>query len=774
MKKWRPLSSSRHTSSAPVAGPLLSARAARLLLPFSAVAFAATRPFKQALAAPGETSGADTTAGWGVGLDFTPPYVPAWRRPASVAVGKREGLIPRDALEFETGNAGQPFASLDDWIAACNAQDLPGAIETPIAVRQITRNYLTRGIYGAGPADVKIQWQGREPGSSHCWLHVHSNDVVVRGIDFDGFHIAVGVTYPTLPLTNADGVLDGAPYHTSTEVVYRALKSSAGGPADQLWCKRLGRIFMGEQCAVRAVQIRRQRSGTAKGGDENREYFDQADWEAVLETMPLVDGVACRSTQDLVDAINARTEATGYAARLNQPGEIFLLASSGDTPAVAEILINGEGAIRTDVQAPAIDISHCTFTDTNLALAAVLDVSELGPVRFCRNDLPGTWGGVGAIVTRWSEIYFANNHWRECWAQRPGAPGRNSSCLPAGSSQTALNTACYVGTNSPVMMRYHAAGNIALIENNRVSNIQSLNHTDNVNSAVVADIRNGWQVTKSGRIIRIAYNDVDNCHGAPGSRDCNLFYGKLRGFSVIGNRFRAFGSTPRTSDGERIASEGLALLFKNPGPYNAPINGVYGEPVAIRGNLFVDGTAGVPWIKLDEMICPVAIEQNLFEGWSRGDAPKSGQVAGLIRLTSHQMQAHLRSNRITALSYEDVTAWPLISLWNIKQPAAGLDFANFVIANNEIVVGDAGADMPAGKPAPIALISLSSPTPALKASIEHLALSRNTLLSQSGKVLTAQMPLSRGSDTALIQGRDSAGPGGFEQGWAMRRYGGPT
>jgi hypothetical protein len=769
MKKPRLPNGGQQAPAAPAGGPLLTPRAARILLPFGAIAMGGVWPFTRALATAGGGKGAGIGAGWGVGLDFTPPYVPSWRRPTSVAAGKRDGLIPRDALAFETGNAGQPFASLDDWIAACNAQDLPGAIETPIAVRQLGRTYLARGIYGAGPADVKIRWLGREEGSSHCWLHVQSSDVVVRGIDFDGFNIAVGVTFPTLPLTSRDGSLDGAPYHTSTEVVYRALKSSVGGPADGLWCKRLGRLRLDGPFTVRALGVRRQRAGTAKAGGENRDYFDRADWESVLDTVPLVEDAACESVEELVDAINARAEATGYAARLNGPGEIFLLANSAKTRAIAEIAITGEGAIRADVQAPAIDVSHCTFTDTNLALGAVLDVSELGPVRFCKNDLPGTWSGVGAIVTRWSEIYFANNHWRECSPERPSTQGRISSCLPAGSSQTAFNTACYVGTNSPVMMRYHAAGNIALIENNRVSNIQSLNRSDTVNSAVVADIRNGWQVTGAGRIIRIAYNDVESCRGAPGARDCNLFYGKLRGFSVIGNRFRGFGSTPRTIHGERVASEGLALLFKNPGPYNGPIEDAYSEPVAIWGNQFVDGTAGVPWIKLDEMICPVVIEHNLFQGWSRGDAPAAGQVAGLIRLTSHQQQVHIQSNRIEAASREDAAAWPLISLWNIKEPAAGMDLANSVIANNEVVLGDASAQ--AEGPVPIAIISLSSPTPALTASLEHLAMGNNALLSRDGEVLVAQMPLRHGRRAALIQGRRDAGSGGYEEGRALKRYG---
>ena len=772
MTKQRSPGTGQQAEAVLAGGPLLTPRAARILLPFGAISACGAWPFTRALGAREQK--ADTGAGWGVGLDFTPPYVPFWRRPESVADGKRDGLIPQDALAFETGNAGQAFTSLNDWITACNAQDLPGAIETPIAVHDLARNYLARGIYGAGPADVKIRWLGRHEGSSHCWLHVHSNDVVVRGIDFDGFNVAVGVTYPTLPLKNADGSLDGAPYHTSTEVVYRALRSSAGGPAERLWCKRLGRVSVDGEFVIHTLRVRRQRAGTAKAGSENRDYFEKADWESVLETVQLVDEAACRSAEELVDAINARADATGYAARLNQPGEIFLLANSAETRAIAEIAITGEGAIRTDVQAPAIDVSHCTFTDTDLALGAILDVSELGPVRFCRNDLPGTWGGVGANVTRWSEIYFANNHWRECWPGRPSAQGRTSSCLPAGSSHTAFNTACYVGTNTPVMMRYHEAGNIALIENNKVANIQSLNRSDNVNSAVVADIRNGWQVSGSGRIIRFAYNDVENCRGAPGSRDCNLFYGKLRGFSVVGNRLRAFGSTPLTSDGERIASEGLALLFKNPGPYNGPIDEAYSEPVAIWGNQFADGAAGVPWVKLDEMICPVVIEHNLFEGWSRGDAPADGRVAGLIRLTSHQKQVHIRNNRIQAALYEDVAAWPLVSLWNIKQAAAGLDLARSVIANNEVVLGDADEGVQSRDPVPIALISLSSPTSALTAALEHLVLSHNALLSPSGEVLVAQMPLRHGRGAGLIHGRRDAGLGRYEEGRALKRYGGAS
>lgn len=689
--KWRRSSTKRPRGSGLVSSAL-SPRQARIMLPLAIFTAAGASLVAKRLCASGDL---DSKEGWPIGLTGTPPYVPRWRRPSSVADGKAQGLIPKSAIAFETGNGGKAFSSLKDWIEACNAADVAGAIETSVTVSELPRCYIHRGLYGAGNRNVKIRWTGRTGKARACWLHAYVEDVVIRGIDFDSFDCVIGVTYPTLPLKKDNGEVDPNPYHTATEPMCAALMSAPGGAAADFHIRRLGRITAQGGIEISRVTIKRQMARkTYLGGPKNNFYFDDVAWETALEQVELFSDAKCTTLGQVAKEINRSSDGTGYGALINSAGELILTPRSASTPAVIEIMVEGAGAIKTDVRSPSIDISYCTFTDTNAAFGAILDVTELGPIKFCRNDMPGTWSGIAAFVTRWSDIFFANNHWHDCWAKRPAAVGRRSSHLPAGSSMTAFNTGCYVGVNSPVMMRYHRKGNTALVENNLVENVESLNNNDNVNCAVLSDVRNGWQSSADNKMIRFAYNQIRNLRGVAGGADCNVFYGKLRGFSVVGNRLDMFGAEAKPNS---PGSEAAAVLFKNPGPYNARFDGSLSESAMVCGNEFINGPAGQPWVKVDEALNNVIVDNNLFQNWNNrrlGKPVEQPPLVGLIRITAHQMAPRITRNRFQNVGYATGETYYLISLWNLSPAETVFDFSLFELSNNVLVCDEVSPPPP--------------------------------------------------------------------------------
>lgn len=734
-----------------------SAREARILLPLGLLMAGGVAAFRRV--SDEKAMGAETR--WDYGLKRTPPYVPRWVRPDTVRAGKASGMIPADALAFETGNDGKPFGSLEDWIDACNRLNVAGAIETPATVQTLRRCYIYRGLYGAGREDVRIGWTGREKGTRHCWLHTYVDDVILRGINFEGFNCAVGTTFPTLPLRDGtEGKIDPEPYHTSTEPVYRALNAREDGAAFGFHTRRLGRITPSGKFSVQAVKVRRQRaSATSKANRQNSSYIEDLVWQSVLETVSLFSGVRCSSTDDIVAAINAASDRTGYSAQLHE-GAVYVLAIDHRSLAFVEIALEGSGTFECDVQTPAVDISHCTFTDTDLAYGAILDVSQLGPVVFCKNDLAGTWGGVGALVTRWSDIYFANNHWHDCSSERPPAKGRTSSQLPAGSSVSAYNTACLIGTNSPVMMRYHSAGNSALIENNKVDRVESLNANDTVNCAVLADVRNGWQVTSASKIIRFAYNHVTRLVGLTGAQDCNVIYGKLRGFSVIANYFEDFGAAYVKAGSNSEGSEAAGLLFKNPGPYNLPVDGRVPEPAIISGNIFIDGPAGVPWVKVDELGSDLTVAGNVFRNWEGRKAGlpiTSGPKAGLLRFTTHQQGVRIISNSFENIAVDQYPRFFLINFWNLSPTGREFDFSRFAFSGNRLLNDGTKRYPELSTSAAVVNFQFNSGNPKDPGSaFAQIATGHNFIFSSSGSATDNQLELFHDNGKAMYRGSQDA------------------
>jgi hypothetical protein len=695
--------------------------------------------FNLTAAAAGATSAtaavtvtAAAATGWAMGLARTPAYVPQWTRPATIAAGKANGSIPADAIEFETGNNGGPFsADAAGWAAfmdACNAADKPGAIQTPLpALTGVARKYLYRGLYGAGPQDVLIKRTDRTTGTRTSLWMVWKNKPIIRGIEFDSHAGIIGVTYPRHRLAKVEKVNDvdtwlshGNPYFTSTEPT----QQSFGAVATTFPVGQLGTIILNGNVNITGLSVVYQRATTVDVGQPDptgprmtAKILD-TDWYAECETVQLFAAgqAACTTHAQVRDAINANSAATGYLAELNDAGQVRLTHDSVTLPRAPDEInaaYSGSGTVSTYNRTPDFDLSHNTLTDCNQGYGAVLDALELGFVTICNNKCPGTWNLLSAPVLRWSGLHAAGNHWSDCMLTRPTAVGRTNSRLPRGSSLTGHNTLLWLGNDSNARMRYHGAmgGNICLIENNQVENVESANDTDTVNAAVLADIRNAWQNTALGRIVRRAYNHVVHLVGVVGPIDCNVFYSKDRGGSYVANYMRDFGAA--YYDANRKGSEAAAILKKNPGSYYSTVAGVaaFGipgnaaapgggaepEPMVYRGNTMIDGPDGTAWVKSDEDGAYTIIEQNLFDGWDNQKAgvdQTGGSTSGLIRVTTHQFGGQVNGNFFIRCNPRSSTK-RLINFWNIT--AVGThDGARWQVSGNQFQQTDTAytADTP--------------------------------------------------------------------------------
>lgn len=651
---------------------------------------------------------------WALGLQRTPAYVPAWSRPTSVTLGKLTGAIPANAIEFETGNNGGPFsadtAGLTAFIAACNAADRPGAIQTPLPTANIPTMYLFRGLYGAGDEDVMIGRTDRDQsagGGRRLPFMVWKNKITIRGIEWKDHAGVIGVSYPVVKLVR-DGVADSNPYYTSTEPTWQMV----GGKASLFPVGQLGTIAITGSVNVSALNIVRQIPAADATGTTYGAKLLDPDWYATCETVPLFTGAACTTHAQMRDAINANTATHKFIAELNDVGQVRLTHNGVDLPGAPweiNASYTGTGSVTTSTRTPDVDISHCTLTDCDQGYCAILDVLELGEVTLCKNDLPGTWNLLSAPVIRWSHLRAAGNHWRECTVARPAALGRNAAygnAQPPGSSMTGRNTLLWLGNDTSVGMRYHGAGggNTCLVENNRAENIESLNSTDTVNSAAFSDIRNAWQNTAKGRIVRFAYNEGFNVRGLRGGIDGNFFYGKLRGGTFLSNYLNGFGAAWYSDSGTQKGSESGGILCKNPGSYFRVVAGIAAagggadpESIVVAGNTFIDGPDGSAWVKIDECANTVHIIENLFDGWDNqknGVDQTVGNGSGLIRITGNQYGVNVISNRFRRCNPRSASR-RLISFWNITAVGT-VDGARWIVAGNELWLDDVtyAADTP--------------------------------------------------------------------------------
>jgi hypothetical protein len=641
------------------------------------------------MAAVGIIAGGDPSppAARTVGLSYTPSYVEEWSQPANIALGKFLQAIPADAIEYETGNGlGGQFVDLWAWIDAANAADKPMAWQSAISFATLQRKYCKRGVYGAGAA--KMTYTGRTTGTRSFLFHTYRDDVTIRGGEYVNLQVAA-TTYPTLRLLTDDGVtLDGRPYHAGNDPLFASLDSRitgvsgalSDGPAAGFHTVRLGQVVITGSVSISALTVVRQIPDSQRHGSALN-YYVQANYDSILDApLALFSGQACTTAAQVVTAINANSGSTTYRAELGSKGEVVVMPVSAATRAFIELnpTFTGTGTVATNNRTPNVELSHCTLTDCNSGYGAILDVMEHGVVKAHKNDCPGTWSLVYLNVTRWSDLYAANNNWRDCNLSRATATGRTNSRLPTGSSLTTWNTFIGCGLDTQAFMRYHVAGNDFRVENNRVRDVESNNNTDTVNCAVFVDVRSGWQRTDNGKIIDRAWNDIENLKGISGAEDCNVFYGKTRGGWYRNNRIVGFGAAWFSASFN--GSECACHLDKNPGSFNGLWLGAYPEDLIFESNYVTGGPDGCPWFKDDENKTEYIFRGNYVGPWSNlknGVEITAGQDAGFWRAPANQFSAQFYGNILVNVKGGPIAPWMLANHWNLQAfvPFLGERFA---------------------------------------------------------------------------------------------------
>ena len=246
------------------------------------------------------------------------------------------------------------------------------------------------------------------------------------------------------------------------------------------------------------------------------------------------------------------------------------------------------------------------------------------------------------------ENMVANNDVGDCLATRPTATGRPTadgytSQMPAGSSLSAWNTIWMIGNNNWVHMRYQKVrGTVCMVENNKIYGIESLNNTDTVNAAVVADVRltNDSRTigAQTGGWVSFSNNDINHVVAINGPIDSNIWY--LKGTDAVyrGNRCVDFGSKRRSGSRPNVGSgsEAAFLVTKENGSYIRSSS----SKIVVDRNTLADGPNGLPWIKYEGKPFTFEVTQNRFLRWRNqlddatlGDAmgPTNTTDGGLIR-----------------------------------------------------------------------------------------------------------------------------------------------
>lgn len=649
---------------------------------------------------------------WDIGLDRTPSYVPSWVRPATLAEGISLGSIPMGAIDFATGNNGGPFPDLWSWIDACNAANANGAINQDILITtassSVPKRYLNVGLYGYGAAMPKIRWSGRTndtPGKKSLF-YVDKRAVTIRGIEFVDWNCVLAVGNKTTPLLDTSGVVDPNPYHTGNSAVTYTCDPVLGNAAGY-GCNRYASLTLpANSFSVSSLSVRRQIANTTYLGENNGQamnsyYNADSAWNAVLETVDIFTGQTCTDAPSLVSAINANTANHGYAAEALSGTNVILKPATVDTQTFSEVVIGQTGSpLNVEVTTPPVTITHCKFTDCNMAYAALLDVTGLGAVEFHKNQLEGTWAGLALSVSRWHHVRAANNEQWDCLTARTrtqtGRDPTTKAAMPSGST-TEFNTCFMIGIDKPTMMRYAVGGTTCLIENNYAHDCESYSASSGggINTCVFVDLRNCWTRAANGRFNRVAYNKAISYKGIRGGEDSNWGYFKPRGLDIIGNYIRDCGARwygTGTNDG----SETTAILCKEPGSWNKPYTSAYGnlepsEPLRIRGNSMVDQPPGIAVLKVDNCYTELFIEDNLVSNWFnyRNGVEMTSTTAGVFRILGAFRKATVRRNRFQKVDIGPTAPDLLINFHNITN-AMNVTFtaAHFDLAGNSILNDD--------------------------------------------------------------------------------------
>ncbi len=691
-----------------------------------------------------------------LGLNYTPTYVPTWSLPATLAAGKADGRIPSDAIDYMSGNGGSPFASLNDWIAACTAAGKSGSIgqdnnQLVLAPTTLARTYIDFPIYGYGSSAPKITFpspSNRKDGN--CWLLGNRFDVKIYGIEFANFEAVFGMAGENLYLYRPDRVtftasISGTTMTVTSRVgtfiagqtirgpgiapgttilafgtngttgtgsnngtyavsISQTVASTSGLLAgafftgayntsgDPGWAecdasraagfvmRRCASISVSGSPTVSGIQVVRQAAGVDYAWADNS-YYDEtttgnaafaASLDGTAPDLLLGTAVTSATNTSLAAAINANTATTGFSAVVdpNTGRCVILVPSAGGVGRPLDLTITKTGGtLDYDCRGVSVDLSYCKLTDCNNVIIGAMDVTEAGRVDNHKNVARGTWSMVYVTTTRWSDLWAANNDVGDCMATRPNAPGRPAgdgytSQMPAGSSLSAWNTLWMIGNNNWVHMRYQKVrGTVCMIENNKVENVESLNATDTVNAAVMADVRltNDSRTigAQTGGWVSFSNNDVKHLVAINGAIDSNVFY--LKGTDAVyrGNRVVEFGakrvSGPRPNAGS--GSEAAFLVTKENGSYVRSSS----SKIIVDRNTLVDGPNGLPWIKYEGKPFGFEVTQNRLLRWKNqmddavlgdaigradvlcsGDATASGTTLTINSIAAGQLRTGMR------------------------------------------------------------------------------------------------------------------------------------
>lgn len=535
------------------------------------------------------------------GLGWTPDYVdPAGTQPATFAAA--ETFAAAHPELFPTGLINvNSHASLEAGIDAANTADKALAIgidsSTSAYTITATKRYCKRGLIGFGSAYPTVTFARTSANwnkSPH--LFAHTQDIACRFIKWVNTDIIFSCTHPTLPrirngvLTDNSWLGPGIPW----------IQSSTGQNAASFRMLRCGKVTPSGSGNITSMYMRREIEGIAV---ETSSSFEMA---GKLEDIPLISGTITAVTPTKIrDAVNLLTGTHLITALLSDDGlsVLFTKAERG-YPLEIVCVCTGTLTCGTDPLIPwnqdennntwgcGFDIQYCEFPDCNLVIGGRSDVTAIGPIKFHKNDCPGMWGGFCFFATRWSRVWIANNHWRECYLGRPAAAGRTSSRQPNGTQSEYNTFSGMIASGSPHLPRYQ--GTVLLVENNQVTDVESDNIQFNYNSAVFAHFIAGYDRLTingvTGGYVKHAWNKGLRQHRANGGDDDGGWcYGNSGGLVVEHNVYDQVGEGYANSN--FVGTEAV-MNFKEGGFLSTQEQG-------LRCLRHIRGRDGIPLCKFD-------------------------------------------------------------------------------------------------------------------------------------------------------------------------------
>lgn len=577
-----------------------------------------------------------------VGLSYTPTYVPAW-----TFCPTRATLLTQLGLTTSQVITATDYASFEVALTAANAAQKPLVVGIDNGVYNVTttqtRVYQDVPIYGYGLAAPIINAASRLSG----WISVRANDILTYGIEFRNFTSVYVYAAGTLPLAIPDAsnpAYDPAtslakrePYHTSTDKL--TLMSHSAVDAGYIM-QAVGHFNVTGSPNLTSIKPVRMKNDGGPGGSRvpyNYRYpTSKSNWiydnntsgdalfATVIETnVPnlLAYSVNNATNASIVDSINANTGTSGYSAQLDpRTGKVVVLCASYYIRPFDWTVVSSGGSVSFDCVGAAVNLSYNIFSGCDRAMGGIGDVTAVGRLDLHKNVFDATWAAISLNYLMWSEIWAANNEYKNCLLTTSPYPGSGRSTQYGNAQTGATNqdgTWIWIGSNNPLYMRYiKTRGTVAHIDNNKCYNIDGNTNSDTVTSAGLVDLRLAWDNSSNKRDNHtFNYNDVKDVLNRLGAIDSQIFYLKGCSFTIVGNIFDGFGAKRRSntrsvSNATSQGSEAGAILCKNNG-YDLDPNGW----IFIAGNFFTRGPNGLPWVKMEDKGGYFTVAGNHFLGW---------------------------------------------------------------------------------------------------------------------------------------------------------------